>query len=119
MTCEICQLSEDRHQAPHQAYAAGIGAHAYRETPPGCAPPNPLTGVHVDETPSDRLPSYQTGRVPTQDRAPVDPADAFQRELIRKKPFLGPALDQAALDLQKQDRPGIIRRILNARKASS
>lgn len=92
MTCEICQLSEDRHQSPYQAYAAGIGVHAYRETPPGwakisasareraqagcrcatsdrpsecmCPPPNPLAGVHV-ETPSER-PSQRPQWVPAE-----------------------------------------------------
>lgn len=52
-----------------------------------------------------------------------DPAESFHQELIRKRPFLGPALDEVARDLQKKsptsdDRPWW-RRIRNARKASS
>lgn len=62
-------------------------------------------------------PTYRTGRVAPR---PPDPAEAFQRELIRRRPFLGPAMDAAARDLQKQDRSGVFRRILNAtRKANS
>ncbi|WP_026931204.1 hypothetical protein [Glycomyces tenuis] len=58
------------------------------------------------------------------DGYPVDPAAldwpppppvSVHQELIRQ----GPLLDEDARDIQTQNRPSIIRRILNARKAST
>lgn len=129
-----CTCRTDAHPTGHAARSIGdhdrrqreIDTELARLRPCRCATSEAPAQCHCPpDTPSDRLPwtdrlpetpTYQTGRVPT-DRAPLDPAEEFQRELVRLRPFLGPAIDQVARDLQKQDRPGIIRRILNARRS--
>lgn len=144
--CFWCGRSEDAHETDPRPYRALMGFHDYQPTvyeppiarpdrpaPDGCRcatserpgectcpPANPLAGVHVG-SPSGRLPwtdrlpetpSYQTGRVPTE------------RTHDGKSHPLPPVPEQSyptgAVELPVHtDRPGIIRRILNARKASS
>lgn len=175
MTCEICQLSEDRHRAPHQAYAAGIGVHDYRPQVTGPFPVTDmdrlarerreagldeggqllpassdpsiqrpiwvptddggLTQEWVEETPSDRLPP---GARTVSVRLPAGGTPRPQPEPARE-PFAGTAFDpameavprtpeqlaaveeqlRAMGDQLPNSKRGIIRRILNARKASS
>lgn len=132
--CRACDHPREGHGI---RYAAIVGDHEWID--PGEAPAPPRRAVRDDDPcPVEVAQAAMTPRIVDHPDGgityPLDPARTWPDPPespsmmgyiratpppIPPRPFLAPALDQVARDLQRQDRPSIIRRILNATKRSS